>query len=306
MKYQTMISILTLLLRRKKLTAKQIADKYDISVRSVYRYVDELNVCGIPVDIMRGRYGGIMIADTYRLPTGYFTKEEYAVTVNALNAMASQISSESIASALEKLERQQKTEKRELSVCGNIIVDGGTWGDSGSFSEKMKVCEQAVNESMSLMIDYISRNGEHSKRIIDPHVLIFKQNVWYVYAFCHTKQTFRTFKIGRIKNASFTGRTFEKTELTRDEIDLGFKRTDGELLDVVLEIDKNSLADAEEWLGIDNIEPRGNAFIAQITLPDNGGLVNKILSYGGAVKVIEPESLKEKVISAAKNIVENS
>ena len=304
MKYQIMIDIMMLLLAKRKLTAKYIAERYDISKRSVYRYVDELNVCGIPVDVSRGRYGGITIADTFRLPTGYFTRDEYAATVNALEAMRSQMADESIISALEKLESQQKTETRELSVCGNIIVDGGTWGDSKSFSEKMRVCEQAVNERQSLFIDYVSRGGEHSKRVIDPHVLIYKQNVWYVYAFCHTKQTFRTFKIGRIKNATLTGNTFVKKEFTRDELDLDFSCSSDKLLEVMLEIEKTSLADAEEWLGIDNIEPRGNAFVAKMTLPDNGGLVNKILSYGGAVKVVEPQALKEKVISAAKRIYE--
>ena len=302
MKYQVIIGILMLLLSRKRLTAKEIADRYGICTRSVYRYIDELNVCGVPIDISRGRYGGIHIADTFRLPTGYFTREEYSSTVNALQAMASQVTDESIISALEKLQRQRKSEKRELTVCGNILVDGGSWGDSRKFSEKMRVCESAVNECKSLTVDYISREGEHSKRIIDPHLLIFKQNVWYVYAFCHTKQTFRTFKIGRIKSASFTGNTFARREFTRDEIDSDFYYSAENLTDVTLEIEKNSLADVEEWLGIDNIEPRGQTFIAEATLPDDGGLVNKILGFGGAVKVIDPPELKEKVTAAAKKI----
>ena len=306
MKYQIMINIMMLLLSKRKLTAQQIAAKYGISTRSVYRYIEELNICGVPVDVARGRYGGITIADTFRLPSGYFTREEYASTVNALSAMSSQVADESVISALDKLRSQQKSEKRELAVCGNIIVDGGTWGDSKKFSEKMRVCESAVNEKKSLLIDYISRGGEHSKRVIDPHVLIFKGNVWYVYAFCHTKQTFRTFKIGRIKSASFTGDTFVKREFTRDEIDLNFYYTTENTLDVTFEIEKSSLADAEEWLGIDNIEPRGNSFIARLTLPDDGGLVNKILSYGGAVKVLEPIELKQKVIAAAKKIADGN
>lgn len=302
MKYQIMIDILMLLLSKRKLTAREIADRYEVSTRSVYRYIEELNVCGVPVDVMRGRYGGIAIADTYRLPTGYFTRGEYAATVNALTAMSSQVADGEVLSALEKVQRQQKSEKRGLSVCGSIIVDGGTWGDSKSFSDKMRVCESAVNDGKSLLIDYISRGGVHSKRVIDPHVLVFKQNVWYLYAFCHTKQEFRTFKIGRIKTATFTGESFKKREFTRDEMNLNFFYSAEALLNVTLEIEKESLADAEEWLGIDNIEPRGKAFIAKLTLPDDGGLVNKILSYGGAVKVLEPEELKHKVIAAAKRI----
>lgn len=304
MKYQIMTDILMLLLSRRKLNASEIASRHDISQRSVYRYVNELNLCGIPIEVQRGRYGGIWIADTFRLPSLYFTPEEYNATVNALSAMSSQVSDKSVLSALEKLQNQQKSDKREQNVCGNIIVDGGTWGDSKKFSDKMRVCETAVNEKKSLLIDYISRSGEHSKRVIDPYVLIYKQNVWYVYSFCHSKQTFRTFKIGRIKRASFTGETFVRKEITRDEINLNFYYNSVTMVDVTLEIEKATLPDAEEWLGMDNIEPRGNAFIARITAPDDGGLVNQILSYGGTVKVLDPPDLREKVRAAARKILQ--
>ncbi len=297
-----MIEILILLLSGKTITASKIADRYEISVRSVYRYVDDLSLCGIPVYVTRGRYGGIKIADTYRLPSGFFTNGEYTATINALTAMLSQVSDKNLSTALEKLQIQQKSEKRELAVCGNIIVDGGTWGGSKKFSEKMRICELAVNEGKSLYIDYISRDGEHSKRVVDPHTLIYKQGIWYVYAFCHTKQTFRTFKIGRIKSASFTGETFVKKAVSREETDLSFNYPAEKLVDVTFGIEKSSLADAEDWLGIDNIEPRGEGFIASLSLPDDEGLVNKILSYGGKVKVLEPQNLKERVIETARKI----
>ena len=303
MKYQIMVKILMLLLARRKATAREIADRYDISIRSVYRYVEELAVAGIPVDVARGRYGGITIADTYRLPVGYFTKEEYSAAVNALTAMSSQVSDEAVLTALEKLQRQIKSENADRSVSGSIIVDGGTWGDTKNFADKMSVCERAVEESLCLDIDYISRSGEHSRRIIDPHVLIFKQNVWYVYAFCHTKQDWRTFKIGRIKNARFTGKTFEKQRITREEIPLNFRYRAEELTEICLEIEKDKLPDVEEWLGIDNIEPRGNKFIAEVAVPDDEGLVSKILGFGGGVKVLAPEQLKQRVIEAAQKII---
>lgn len=303
MKYQIMIKILMLLLSRRKVCAREIAERYEISVRSVYRYIEELCVAGIPIDVARGRYGGLTIADTYRLPVGYFTKDEYTAAVNALTAMSSQVSDEAVLTALEKLQRQIKSERADTSVSGGIIVDGGTWGDTKKFSDKMAVCERAVNESLCLDIDYISRSGEHSRRIIDPHVLIFKQNVWYVYAFCHTKQSFRTFKIGRIKSARFTGKTFEKREISREEIPLNFGYRSEELIELVLEIDKEKLPDAEEWIGIDNIEPRGKKFIAEVSVPDDDGLVSKILGFGGGVKVVSPAALREKVIAAANNII---
>ena len=299
MKYQVMIKMLLLLTSRRKVTAREIAERFEISVRSVYRYVEELNVAGVPIDVVRGRYGGIFIADTFKLPSGFFTREEYAAVENALTAMLSTMSDEDLISALEKLKRQQKADRRELSVCGNIIVDGGAWADLGKFPQKMKVCEQAVKDSLCLEIDYISRDGEHSKRVIDPYVLILKQNVWYVYAFCHTRQDFRTFKIGRIKGARFTGRGFTKEEIDRRDIPLHFEYTSEQLVPVTLEIAANAVADVEEWLGVDNIEPRGNGLVANVSLPDDGMLVDKILGYGGKVKVVAPADLKKRVRETA-------
>ncbi len=299
MKYQVMIKMLLLLTSRRKVTAREIAERFEISVRSVYRYVEELNVAGVPIDVVRGRYGGIFIADTFKLPSGFFTRGEYAAVENALTAMLSTMSDEDLISALEKLKRQQKADRRELSVCGNIIVDGGAWADLGKFPQKMKVCEQAVKDSLCLEIDYISRDGEHSKRVIDPYVLILKQNVWYVYAFCHTRQDFRTFKIGRIKGARFTGRGFTKEEIDRRDIPLNFEYTSEQLVPVTLEIAANAVADVEEWLGVDNIEPRGNGLVANVSLPDDGMLVNKILGYGGKVKVVAPADLKKRVRETA-------
>lgn len=299
MKYQVMIKMLLLLTSRRKVTAREIAERFEISVRSVYRYVEELNVAGVPIDVVRGRYGGIFIADTFKLPSGFFTRGEYAAVENALTAMLSTMSDEDLISALEKLKRQQKSDRRELSVCGNIIVDGGAWADLGKFPQKMKVCEQAVKDSLCLEIDYISRDGEHSKRVIDPYVLILKQNVWYVYAFCHTRQDFRTFKIGRIKGARFTGRGFTKEEIDRRDIPLNFEYTSEQLVPVTLEIAANAVADVEEWLGVDNIEPRGNGLVANVSLPDDGMLVDKILGYGGKVKVVAPADLKKRVRETA-------
>ena len=108
MKYQIMVKMLLMLLARRKVTAGEIASRYEISVRTVYRYMEELAVAGVPVDVIRGRYGGITIADTFRLPSGYLTKDEYSAAINALTAMSSQINDDAVGSALEKLKQQAK------------------------------------------------------------------------------------------------------------------------------------------------------------------------------------------------------
>ncbi len=135
-------------------------------------------------------------------------------------------------------------------------------------------------------------------------MLIFKQNVWYVYAYCHTRADFRTFKVGRIKLARFTGATFTKREIIKDDIPLTFEYSSEQLIPVTLEIKKDALADVEELLGVDNVEPRANGLTATVSLPDDDTLVDKILGYGGKVKVISPVGLRERVRAAALAIAE--
>ena len=65
MKYGVMLKILMLLLQRRKITASELAERYEVSVRSIYRYIEELIICGVPIDIQRGRYGGITVSDTF-------------------------------------------------------------------------------------------------------------------------------------------------------------------------------------------------------------------------------------------------
>lgn len=301
LKYRIMIKILSTLIAGRKVSAREIAEKFEISPRTVYRYIDELSAAGIPVEVSRGRYGGAALMETYRLPSSFFTRDEYASACNALQAWAAQASDDAALAALDKIRQRRKSDVSEHAVTGNIIVDGGVWGDRGAFSDKLRACERAVDECACLEIDYISREGEHSRRVIDPHVLILKRNVWYVYAFCHTKQDLRTFKIGRIKRAVPTGGHFEKRNFTKDDIPLNFFHSSDDMTDVTLEIDRSALADAEEWLGIDSIEPRGNALVCEMSLSEEG-LVNKILSFGGAVKVLAPQKLAQEVRDAAKII----
>jgi predicted DNA-binding transcriptional regulator YafY len=134
-------------------------------------------------------------------------------------------------------------------------------------------------------------------------VLIFKQKVWYVYAFCRTKKDFRTFKIGRIKSARFTGERFVKREINKEDIPLNFYFTSEQLIDVKLQIESNALADVEEWIGIDNINTSGEQIYASVSLPYDEEIIQKLLSFGGKVKVLSPQSLQERVKESALEVL---
>ncbi len=303
MKFQVMTGILFTLLSKRKVTAPELAEKYGCSVRSIYRYIDDLTVSGVPVDVARGSTGGIYISDTFKLPKGFFTKEEYARTRDAVLTLYEQTGDETLKSAYDKLTVQMKSEKYDGAISGNILVDSGTWGDERKFSERLTLFERAIENCLTLDVDYVDREGERSRRTIYPHLLVYKQNVWYVYAYCNKREAFRLFKLGRIRSAIETGETFERIPFSRDDIPLSFWNLEENNVDAKFEISADTLHFAEEWLGVDCVYEENGKYYADVTLPDDELLVGNILSAGAGFCVLSPESLKERVKQEAQNIL---
>ena len=305
MKFSILIDILFDLLIKRKATAPYFAEKHGISVRTVYRYIDLLSIT-VPVYVKRGRDGGICISDSYKLPVGFMTKEEYDAAIESLTAMYAQLPQERFSSAMRKLSAQMKTEARELSLSGDIgtiLVDGGTWGDTRSFSERLRLAEECIQSRTVLEIEYHARTGEKTQRKIEPHVLVYKQSVWYLYAFCHEQRAFRLFRLGRIFSAVKTEESFTRREVKREEIPLQFWTSEAQSVEATFAFSKDVLVSAQDWLGVENLRKNGDEWTACVSLPFDDNLIRQILALGAGVKVLSPVSLRERVKNTAQEIL---
>lgn len=304
MKFAVLLDILFELLAKRKATAAYFAEKHRISTRTVYRYIDVLSMC-VPVYVKQGRDGGICISDSFKLPVGFMTKEEYDAAIEALSAMYSQLPEERFLAAKRKLSAQMKSETRDTALSGDIgsiLVDGGTWGDSRAFSEKLRLFEECIKERVVLEIEYHSRTGEKTARKIEPHVLVCKQAVWYVYAFCHKQRAFRLFRLGRVFSALKTEERFQKRPFSREDIPLGFWSDGAKSVDARFEISERAFADAQDWLGVESLRFSDGKWYADATLPDDETLVKKIIGLGAGITVLSPQSLRERVAAELKQI----
>ena len=305
MKYQIMMDIFFTLLKKRHTSATELAARYNVSPRTIYRYIDEMTVAGIPIDVSRGAGGGIYISDAYKLPRGFMTREEYDRAIGAMRAMESELGDPVLQSAIEKLSSQRKRESSDDALSGNILVDSGAWGSEQKFSDKLRLISRATEEHETLEIDYVARDGKRTRRVILPHLLVYKQNIWYVYAFCRLREEFRLFKIGRMRSIYLTGETFQPIPFSKKDVPLSFW-TDGEkCVEARFRILKEVLPFAEEWLGIENVYEREGNFYADVTLPDDESLIGKILSAGAGFQVLSPASLADRVKAEAKKIFES-
>ena len=209
-----------------------------------------------------------------------------------------------IESVINKLKATSRHEYGNIDIkSGNLIIDAGPWGDTVGYKAKLSVIQKSIENNYQLSIVYHDRNGDNTTRIIEPHMIVFKQGLWYVFAYCHLRNDFRFFKTGRIEQATILNEKFIRRDLSNVELPLNFWETSVKTIDVVFEINKNSLSDIEEWLGIENVSFKNNKYIAEAKLPFDKGLVSKIMSYGNGIKVIEPKELIEEIKKCTNDII---
>jgi predicted DNA-binding transcriptional regulator YafY len=306
MKFEIMLKILFELLGKKCVKASYLAQKYEVSVRSIYRYIDALDYAGVPIYTIRGSQGGFAIVDTYKLSSTFMTVKEFDSVINTLQAITNSVPDKTLNDAINKLKASVKNEYSGFNIqSGNLVIDAGPWGDSVGYKSKLNIIQQSINENKKINIKYHDRNGEITERTIEPHVIVFKQGLWYVFAYCHLRNEFRFFKTGRIEYATLTKETFKKQDISKMNLPLDFWHNTNQTSDVVLEINKTCLSDVEEWLGIENVSLVSGKHIASVKLPIDNGLVSKIMSFGNGVKVLEPANLKNEIKKCAKKIMEN-
>ena len=304
MKYEIILGILFDLLSKKVVNAKYLSEKYEVSTRSIYRYIEVLDGAGVPIYTIRGNQGGFSIVDSYKLSSYFFTKEELEKVIGTLEGIVQGVPNKTLTKVIDKLKSNLKYSADDLLLkSGNLIIDAGPWGNAVGYKTKLAVVQKAIDENLVLDIKYHDRDGIITDRKIHPHVIVFKQGLWYVYAYCNLRNRFRFFKIGRIEQAKITEEKFQRKNLTKEEIPLNFFDNAINTENVVLEIDRKYLSDVEEWLGIENVKQINGKFIADVNLPYDGGLVSKIMSFADGVTVIAPEKLVDEIKTYSEKIL---
>jgi len=307
MKSEIMIRILFSLLAKKRVTADEISKRFDISRRSAYRYLDELSLV-VPIYAERGTNGGYSVVDNFRLPATFLSEKEYSVVLKSLEAIKGELNEDLLGSAIEKLRANSKNAMEVSLNSSTLMIDSGAWGVTTEYNNKIKVLAQCVENSLAVTVEYYDADGTPTKRTIEPHVLVLKQGIWYIYAYCTLRCDFRLFKVGRIANMIVESTVFTRKDTSALKSAFAYRDTMDDKKEVVLKVDRSVLSEVEEWLGVECSEQErknGKESTVRALLCVDSGLVSKIMSFGGKVKVVSPESLKKQITSCANQILKN-
>lgn len=173
MKINRLYEITTILLNKGTVTAKELADRFNVSTRTIYRDIDVLSTAGVPVYMNKGSGGGIALLENY-----------------AMNrALISEAESESLLIALKTLQATQYPQvDRALEKIGVLFkkvpdydwveVDFSPWGTVANEKNKFNEIKQAMLQRKVIRFAYVSGEGHRSNRLAEPVKLIFKENAW--------------------------------------------------------------------------------------------------------------------------------
>lgn len=306
MQFSVILGILLTILNNRKITRDQLSEKYEITTRTVSRYLDIIAGAGVPIESTPGRYGGICLPDTYRLDRSFFSKEELKRLSTCVHAMQSGFFDDMNALLLDKINNMAKNKEDEkyLLKSDTLIIDIGTWTNPQVYRNKIETINKAISNELSLTLEYTDRNEYRSERLFDPYSLVLKEGVWYVYGWCHLRRDFRLFKLSRVKTMAISSSHFTRKESNvHAKLQEGFDNSD--LINLEIEFSSTILSEIEEWLGVDAIIDDGGLYRARASLFGGNLLINKLLSFGSSVKVLGPAPLKEELTVECKRIFNN-
>lgn len=299
MKHEIMIQILFILLAKDKVSAKSLANRFEVTTRTIYRYIESLSLAGVPIETVRGADGGFRIRPSYKLSSGFLTEDEKTGAINALTAINAEIADTVLTSVINKLTALKKSATPISLKSGNLIIDAGPWTESDGYKHKLSEISYSADKCEILNIEYHDRNGEITVREIEPHTLVFKQGVWYVYAYCNVRRGFRFFKVARIGKLTPSGKTFIRRE-TPESLPFNEWFKGDNIKTVKFEVIKSVLPEVLEWLGVEKVPTLiDGKYYLEADLPTEQSLIMKILSFGKGIKVISPKSLKDDVHKTA-------
>ncbi|MBF2556603.1 YafY family transcriptional regulator [Listeria marthii] len=283
MKLERILAILVMILERKVL-ASELAEKFEVSTRTIYRDMDTLLYAGFPVVSLPGKNGGFTMLDTYKLATFTFSEAEKQILLEALEARSEFMLNDSQETLREKITLLQ-TEK---PASNHIFFDSATQHRrqiEAEVKRKIAYIQKAFTTNKQLEISYIAMSGTETEREISPQKLNLMDGSWYLEAYCHKRAAMRHFKLTRITAL----KEIDKAIMEIAETKCG----PGKMERIILEFPKNQLGKLLDYFLWEEMEIEED-FVRVTFLYDlERQIIPFLLMFGSAVKILEPVSLQK-------------
>ena len=296
MKLDRLLGILTTLMQNDRITAPELAEKFEVSRRTIGRDIDALCVAGIPVVTRQGIGGGISIAEGFKLDKSVLTADELSGMIAALKGIGSVLPQSNIERTLEKLHADSGA---VVSLREPIIIDLSSY-DNERLAAKIELIKRAVLEARIIEFDYFYEKGETHRRI-EPYFVIFQWSAWYVFGFCLERRDWRLFKLLRLWNLSLCELNYTPKEIPPEKRD--FKSHYTSDLKLVALFDPSAKYRLIETYGLNCFTKTDDGLLFKLSFANRDFLIGWLLGFGDKVKVLEPADVASDIKTAAEKIL---
>lgn len=301
MKIDRMFGITIYLLNRDIVTARELAEKFEVSIRTIVRDIEALNLSGIPINSLTGANGGYEILDSFNLNKQITNADDYLFMITALKGLCSAYDNKKLDLTLEKLLAAGFKKARDQK----IFLDFGVLKEGKNISEYITLLENSIIDRKMIEFEYTNADNKTNQRIVEPLALTYKWYAWYLFGYCTYKKDYRIFKLIRINNLSEKETVFNTVH---DNIDLLLERQFSSDQSVYLDVKifcKNEVKTlALEYLSskIEKEYENGDVLLS-MHVPENERMwFSLLLSFGDKVEVLEPPELKYRLLQKAEEI----
>ncbi len=305
MKIDRLLSIIIILLNKGKISARELSDRFEVSVRTVYRDIDTINMAGIPVVSQQGNTGGFSILDNFKIDRQLLSFQDLVSIISALKGVNNAFNDKKIQNTLEKMTNLIPDNKKQefLQKNNEIIFDIFPLYCSRKIQENCRIIYDMIQSKKIICITYINQKNEMVKRDIEPMNLIFKGYAWYLFAFCRLKGDYRLFKVSRIKEIELKKEFFiKKSANYQDYIDMDTGNRGK--VKFVLKFSAKIKNRILEYFPDEEVRYQDDgSLIAAINCPEDEWIYSFILSFGEDAEIIEPDYVKKIIAEKAEKIL---
>lgn len=289
MKIDRLIGILSILLQQDCVTAPFLAEKFEVSRRTINRDIEALGKAGIPIVTTQGRGGGISIMAGYRVDRTLLTSADMQSILAGLKSLDSVSGSSRYQQLMDKLAVGHAS---AVMPGQHILIDLSTW-HKHAVTEKIGIIQAAIEQRNILAFTYYSPAGE-CWREIEPYLLVFQWSSWYVWGYCLMRRDYRLFKLHRMAGLGKTDREYQPREVP--EFSGCAEPESWTPIRVTARF-----APEMKWRLIDEhglesfTQQQDQSLLFCREMTDKNSILGWILSFGDRVELLKPEGLRREL-----------
>ena len=298
MKIDRLYAITVYLLNHGKTSASVLARRFEVSVRTIQRDIDALCLAGIPVIADTGTNGGYALSDTFSMEHHAATKADYAYIQTALRGLATATNDPKIGATLEKLISLSGPDESGLILDFSVLREGD--------ENLLQALQTAIRQKHAVRFSYTNAENVTRDHIVEPVAAVYRWYAWYLLAYSRVRDDYRTYKLVRMRELEITDSAFTRKHANADVILYSIDQKAPRPVTVVKALCKTEAkARAIEYLNGVILEEHenGDALLTLHVSESEAFWLGMLISLGDGVEVIEPEHIRQRILTAAESLV---